>query len=153
MTNLFGRRSKCVLILDFSTSGHHPTYVRWLLESKLENSAQVILASRKEMFSHPAIRSCATNFSAHEIRVTPELEARRNDVKPISLFRSSWEIGNLYRSTFAFLSKTRTIDFVVIPYLDDCLLGLAAPREPFGKTPWMTITMRTMFHFDCIGIV
>jgi glycosyltransferase involved in cell wall biosynthesis len=42
---------------------------------------------------------------------------------------------------------------VVVPYLEHCLVGLALPREPFGKVPWITITMRTMFHFDDVGVI
>ncbi len=153
MQHVHEPKQRCVLILDLSATGHHPTYVRWLLESEVAKTSTVILASRKEMFTHAAIRSLSGTFVAHEIVVSPQLDAHLNEFSATSLLFTSWEIGYLYRTTFEFLSRTTAIDFIIVPFLDDCLLGLALPRAAFGKTPWMTITMRTMFHFSKMGVI
>lgn len=145
--------SKRVLILELGATGHHPRYVRWLLESAIGNSAEIILASRKEMFEHPEIRDCTAPFTRHQIDVSPELEARIEDQSTAGLIRSSWITGNLYRKACTALARSAPIDFVIVPYFDNCVLGLAAPREAFGGIPWVTITMRTMFHYEDMAVI
>jgi glycosyltransferase involved in cell wall biosynthesis len=145
-------RSKRVLILELGAVGHHPSYVRWLLESDLSKSANITLASRREMFEHPAIRDCAVPFTPHQIDVGPELQASLDDVSSAGLIRNSWIIGNLYRKAYFTLARSASIDFVIVAFLDYCLLGLAVPQEAFEGTPWMTITMRTMFHYGHMGV-
>jgi glycosyltransferase involved in cell wall biosynthesis len=152
MPNVNEPKRRCVLILDLSATGHHPTYVRWLLESDVAKSSTMILASRKEMFTHAAIKPLSGTFAAHEIDISPQRNARLKQFSAKSLLFNSWDIGHLYRKTFALLSRTMPIDFVIVPFLDDCLLGLSLPRAAFGKTPWMAITMRTMFHFGEMGV-
>jgi hypothetical protein len=144
---------KRVLILDINPNGHHPTYVRWLLESPLSRSADMILASRAEMFEHPELKACSTKFTPHIISVDSSLEKRLSDFTTVGLLRMSWTIGKAYRRAFAQLSKIAPIDFVIVPFVDDCLLGLAAIKVPFAGVPWMAITMRTMFHFAQMGVL
>jgi glycosyltransferase involved in cell wall biosynthesis len=146
-------RSKRVLILEISTGGHHPSYVRWLLESDLAESAILILAAPKKMFEHPEIVACKASFAPHQIDVEPELEARLGDFSAMGLVKRSWAVGRLYRQVCSAISDQGKVDFVIIPFLDDCLLGLAMPREAFGGIPWLAITMRTMFHYREMGVV
>jgi glycosyltransferase involved in cell wall biosynthesis len=146
-------RSKRVLILEIGATGHNPFYVRWLLDSELSKSAAVILASRKEMFEHPAIRDCSVDFTRHLIDIAPEIETHLLDFSAAGLIRNSWTIGSLYRKAYFTIARSAPIDLVIVPYLDNCLLGLAVPPEAFGATPWMTITMRTMFHYGHMGVM
>src|ERR1017187_5718094 len=122
-------RPKRVLILEITATGHHPSYVRWLLESELSKSAQIILASREEMFEHPAIRDCSVSYTRQRINVGPELELRFKDFSAMGLIRNSWTLGNLYRKIYFTLARSAPVDLVIVPFLDDCLLGLAAPRK------------------------
>jgi len=62
-------------------------------------------------------------------------------------------IGRLYREVCRAVARTGRVDFVIVPFLDDCILGLSLPREAFGGIPWMAITMRTMFHYGEMGVV
>jgi glycosyltransferase involved in cell wall biosynthesis len=143
--------SKRVLILELGADGHHPFYVRLLLESGLADDAHIVLAGQQSLFDHPAIAQCAVAFERYQLELgaEPHLRWARN---PTAVFRRSWTFGSIYRSAHAELSRSAPIDLVIVPYLDDCLLGLALPRRPFGATPWLSITMRTMFHFDAMGI-
>jgi glycosyltransferase involved in cell wall biosynthesis len=153
-TSLKTRDSKRVLVLELLSAGHHTRYVRWLLESEIGKSAEVILASRKEMFDHPEIKACSTPFTPHVVDIGPKLDALLNkDVGAVELFVRSWMIGDLYRKTCSYLARVKPIDFVIVPYLDNCILGLAIPREAFHGIPWTTITMRTMFHYGDMGVI
>jgi glycosyltransferase involved in cell wall biosynthesis len=143
----------CVLILELGAGGHHPSYVRWLLESEFAKSSEIILAARREMFEHPEIRGSQTKFERYQIGVSQALEARLADFSSMGLLRMSWATGRLYRKICASLARTRRVDYVIVPFLDDCIVGIALPREAFGGIPWTAITMRTMFHYGAMGVI
>lgn len=145
--------ARCVLILEMGAGGHHPSYVRWLLESEFARSSEIILAARQEMFEHPAILGSQSKFERHEIVVSQSLEAALSDFSSIGLLRTSWAIGRLYRKVCASLARTRRVDYVIVPFLDDCIVGLALTRETFAGIPWTAITMRTMFHYSAMGVI
>jgi len=144
--------SKRVLILEAGSGGHHPFLVRCLLESELRHFADLVLAGHKELFSHPAIAACSVPFQQHTIDLS-EVNLYPKNATPVKLFQRSWTLGKSYRRAFIELAQKGPIDFVIVPYLDNCLLGLAAPGRAFGQTPWLTITMRTMFHFQTMGVI
>jgi glycosyltransferase involved in cell wall biosynthesis len=141
------------LILELGAGGHHPSYVRWLLESEFAKSSQIILAARREMFEHPEILGSQTKFERYQIGVGPALEACLADFSSIGLLRMSWAIGRLYRKTCTNILRTRRVDYVIVPFLDDCIVGIALPREAFAGIPWTAITMRTMFHYGAMGVI
>lgn len=141
------------MILEISAGGHHPSYVRWLLESEFAKSSEVILAARREMFEHPEILASQSNFARYQIEVSQTLAARLSDFSSIGLMRMSWAIGRLYREICASLTRTYRVDYVIVPFLDDCILGLALGREAFAGIPWTAITMRTMFHYGAMGVI
>jgi glycosyltransferase involved in cell wall biosynthesis len=114
--------------------------------------ATITLASSRDMFEHPAVRSCKVPFTPHCLDVDPAVIAGLEDVSAAGLIRNSWTVGRLYRECYFALARKTHFDFVIVPFLDYCLLGLAASREAFGGTPWITITMRTMFHYGYMGI-
>lgn len=145
------RPAKRVLILELGADGHHPFYVRLLLESGLADEAHIVLAGQPGLFTHRAIAECPVAFERYPLELGLEHHLLWAS-SPTAVFRRSWILGSIYRSAHAELSRNAPVDLVIVPYLDDCLLGLAAPRRPFGATPWISITMRTMFHFDAMGV-
>jgi glycosyltransferase involved in cell wall biosynthesis len=140
---------KRVLIVDSSPDGHHPFYDRLLLDSGLADVADIVFAASRDMFNHPVIKACAERFRSHEIELAQPPPGASAST---GVMRRSWSFGRLYRKAFLEVARSAPVDFVIVPYLDDCLLGLAAPREAFWGTPWLAITMRTMFHYRDMGV-
>jgi glycosyltransferase involved in cell wall biosynthesis len=150
--------SKRVLIVDFSPRGHHPFYVRLLLESGLAQVAQIVLAGNKEMFRHPAIVAAMAHVPVQPFQLGVEARAENAPLHAglpdrAGVIFHSWWVGKLYRKVYRAVARSAPVDFVIVPYLDDCLLGLATTREAFGGTPWLAITMRTMFHYRDMGVM
>jgi glycosyltransferase involved in cell wall biosynthesis len=143
--------SKRVLILEAGADGHHPYYVRLLLDSGLAEFSQIIVAAQAKMFNHPAIAGCAVPFLPHPIELPPRFRvpAKRGAAEVVV---RSLIFGNIYKRAYRDLLASGPIDFVIVPYVDDCLLGLGAPSKPFGNAPWLAITMRTMFHYGAMGV-
>ena len=46
----------------------------------------------------------------------------------------------------------QSIRLVVVPYVDYFFYSLPFLGSPFGKTPWIGITMRSTFHHHKVGI-
>src|ERR1700693_5969528 len=143
---------KRVLILDINTGGHHPFWVRAYIESRLVDSVNTIVASQKEMFLHAAITTCTLPFRRHQIDLESTLWLYPRYSGPLIVMRRSWELGKIYRKVFLEHSRSERVDLVIVPYVDNCLLGLAAPHEAFGGTPWLGLTMLTMFHYPSAGV-
>jgi glycosyltransferase involved in cell wall biosynthesis len=140
-----------VLIIDFTAHGHHPFHVRSMLDSGLADDADIIVASQPKMFEHPVIAQCQARFQPYHFDLGSN-DALVKITSPGAVVRRSWLLGQAYRRVYFELSRQAPIDFVIVAYLDDCLLGLAAPRTAFGNTPWLSITMRTTFHYHAMGV-
>ncbi len=142
-----------LLIVDIASTGHHPSYIRWILDAGLAQSAEVILAGRTQLLEHPEVLASQSAFTRFPIAVPPRLDGLLANWSGLGLIRGSWMIGRLYREVCRAVARTGRVDFVIVPFLDDCILGLSLPREAFGGIPWMAITMRTMFHYGEMGVV
>ncbi len=142
-----------VVILEIAATGHHPSYVRWLLESNFAKSSEIILAAPEEMFGHPEITASPSKFTRYEIGVSQKFRVQLSNLNFIGLMRMSWAIGRLYREVCASIARTDPVDFVIVPFFDACILGLALPPDAFDGIPWMAITMRTMFHYEEMGVI
>ena len=142
-----------LLIVDIASTGHHPSYIRWILDAGLAQSAEVILAGRTELLEHPEVLASQSTFTSFPIAIPPKLDELLANWSGIGLMRGSWMVGRLYREVCKEVARTGRVDFVIVPFLDDCILGLSLPREAFGGIPWMAITMRTMFHYADMGVV
>jgi glycosyltransferase involved in cell wall biosynthesis len=129
-----------------------------LLESGLAQVAQIVLAGNEEMFRHPAIVTAAASIPIEQFNLGVEARAENEPLHAgmpdrVGVIFHSWWLGKLYRKVYRAVAASAPVDFVIVPYLDDCLLGLAAPREAFDATPWLAITMRTMFHYRDMGVI
>jgi glycosyltransferase involved in cell wall biosynthesis len=143
-------KSKKVLILELNPGGHHPHIVRLLLDSDLAKFADMVVACPRETLLHPAIAACSVPFQHCPIDIGASGHVTRSSAE---LMRMQWEIGSLYRKAFVEVSKSAPVDFVIVPYVDNCVLKLAAFRETFDGTPWLALTMRTMLHYRYVGVM
>lgn len=142
---------KRLLILDFAGDGHHPYYLRLILDSPLGRESEIIVGAHADMFRHPEVAACADRLEAHAIDPVPG-QTYMVTQGPLSALRRSYCLGRIYRQVYRRAAVRKPIDFVIVPYVDSSLFGLALSRRPFGGTPWLGITMRTMFHYPEMGI-
>jgi glycosyltransferase involved in cell wall biosynthesis len=146
-------RRRRVLIVDITSTGHHPSYIRWILDSGIASTAEVIIAARVELLAHPELLASRSAYTGFPIEVPPKLDALLANWSTIGLMRVSWMVGRLYRKACREVARSGPVDFVIVPFIDDCIIGLSLPRAAFGGVPWIAITMRTMFHYSEMGVV
>jgi glycosyltransferase involved in cell wall biosynthesis len=122
------------------------------MESGFGKSAQLTLASSPEMFQHPEILACTSIFVAHSFNVPPSLRNLLGKGGMLGLIYASFRLGRIYRRIAKEIRGQGPISLLIIPFIDDCLIGLGCTDDAFAGTSWVGITMRTMFHYIDVGI-
>src|ERR1700690_1032069 len=64
-----------VLILEPNASGHHASYLRWLVDAVHKKGWDVVIATTEEALAHPAlgaIMSEVNNVVVHTVRAFPQ---------------------------------------------------------------------------------
>jgi len=142
-----------VLIIDLFGNGHHPRYIRWIIESEACRRAEVIVAGVRELLEHQELSSISGSFQAHEIIFTPKQEEALGTFSfPFGLLHRQLAVRDIELDVFRQISKRVTVSKVLLPYVDDCLDAIGLLGSPFGQTPWAGITLRPSFHFSRVGV-
>lgn len=144
---------KRILILDLSPDGHHPRYIRWILESDVCRRAAVILASRREMFHHAILKNSLDSVSCHLVKPSSDEEIVLRDLfSTHALIRRQFILWRIWRRVFIDANAQSRVDVVIMVNADDCLDAIGVLGSPFGLVPWMGILMTPNFHFHRMGV-
>jgi len=144
---------KTILIPEISDSGHHPGYVRHILESLDREAVKVLVAGTRNLVFHSELDPVRSRFTPLEIEVSKGEEAQLVDFSTIGLIRREFCVRTLYARIWRQAIRKQPIDLVILPFVDDCSNSLSLLGSPFGDTPWVGISMRTQFHFPDMGVV
>jgi glycosyltransferase involved in cell wall biosynthesis len=142
-----------ILIPEISESGHHPGYVRHILESVNREASNILVAGTRKLVLHSELDPVRDRFQPIEIQVSASEEARLNDFSTIGLIRREFCVRAIYARVWQQVIQSQPIDMVIIPFVDDCSNALALLGSPFGRTPWVGISMRTQFHLPDMGVI
>ncbi len=142
-----------ILVMDLSSAGHHPRYIRWILGSDACRCAKVEVAGPRELLEHSELSSVSAEFHGHTITLSAERKRTINSMQSsMALLRRQFTVRRVWQETFAEIHRKQRIDLVILPWADDCLDAIGLLGSPFGKTPWAGIALRPMFHFQKIGV-
>ncbi len=132
-----------VLILEPHSTGHHASYLRWLVRAISRKNWSVVIATTEEAISHPALAGITSEFGDVEIYPFRESSAYFDALAGSSqlLWR---EIGywQIFRRTVREVDAKSPVDLVILPYVDYCFYAMAILGAPFRRTPWCGISMR-----------
>jgi hypothetical protein len=142
-----------ILIPEISETGHHPGYVRHILESVNREASNVLVAGTRNLVLHSELDPVRDRFQPIEIQVSTSEEARLNDFSTMGLIRREFCVRNIYARVWQQAIESQPIDTVIIPFVDDCSNAFALLGSPFGRTPWVGISMRTQFHLPDMGVI
>lgn len=142
-----------ILIIEPYCTGHHATYVRWIVKGAIERGYEVQVATLKSSLGHSAFQAMQSNCnSGLQILTTEETNAIRSQTDFLSLIKNELYYRKLFAHFYHKSCQTNLPDIILIPYLDYCSHVMALLGSPFGKTLWSGIVMRPAFHFSQIGI-
>jgi glycosyltransferase involved in cell wall biosynthesis len=142
-----------ILIPEISESGHHPGYVRHILESVNREASDVLVAGTRDLVLHSELDSVRHRFTPIEIELSKTEVDRLNDFSRLGLVRRQFCVRGIYARVWRDVARSRQVDMVVVPFVDDCLYAFALRGAPFGATPWVGISMRTQFHHPKVGVI
>lgn len=132
------------LILEPGSTGHRPTYVRWIAEGFMTSGIAVTIVGPAQLLQHPELagitvagKSCAVRIAAPDTSTTSNSK--------LSLVRNERVLRAWYGAAQRAAATRGYCDLVVVPYLDNCFHAIAALGSPFANTEWCGITMRTEF--------
>ncbi|HZZ10012.1 MAG TPA: glycosyltransferase [Paraburkholderia sp.] len=139
-----------VLIVEPNLTGHRWRYVEWIMQACAEAGYPCILATESANEDHRLPRQIvAANRADMQIAFVDHEEQRR--AGPIA--RSQYvRFHRYFKRVYRHVSRAQPIRLVVVPYVDYFFYSLPFLGSPFGKTPWIGITMRSTFHHHKVGI-
>ncbi|MFM0161593.1 glycosyltransferase [Paraburkholderia sediminicola] len=139
-----------VLIVEPNLTGHRWRYVEWTMQACTEAGYPCMLATESGNEDHPLARQIvAANRADLQIAFVDP------DERPRGLLGKSNQYSRFHRyfkRVHRIVSRAQPIRLVVVPYVDYFFYGLPFLGSPFGKTPWISITMRSTFHHHKVGI-
>jgi glycosyltransferase involved in cell wall biosynthesis len=139
-----------VLIVEPNLTGHRWRYVEWTMQACAEAGYPCMLVTECANEDHRLARQItAANRPDQQIAfVDPEERTRGLKRDP----NEYWRFHRYFKRAHSIISRMQSIRLVVVPYVDYFFYSLPFLGSPFGKTPWIGITMRSTFHHHKVGI-
>ncbi|MFM0328643.1 glycosyltransferase [Paraburkholderia strydomiana] len=139
-----------VLIVEPNLTGHRWRYAEWTMQACAEAGYPCILVTECANEDHRLAKQItAANRPDQQIAFVDPDESRTHRLRERNQY---WRFHNYFQRAYRILSRTQSIRLVVVPYADYFFNGLPFLGSPFGKTPWVGITMRSTFHHHKVGI-
>lgn len=139
-----------VLIVEPNLTGHRWRYVEWTMQACAEAGYPCMLVTECANEDHRLARQIsAANCPDQQIAfVDPEEQPRNRLPDP----NEYWRFHRYFKRVHSIITRMQSIRLVVVPYVDYFFYSLPFLGSPFGKTPWIGITMRSTFHHHKVGI-
>ncbi|MGF6769068.1 glycosyltransferase involved in cell wall biosynthesis [Paraburkholderia sp. GAS199] len=139
-----------VLIVEPNLTGHRWRYVEWTMQACAEAGYPCILATESANEDHRLPRQImAANRPDMQIAFVDPEERPRGLMRDPNEY---WRFHRYFKRVAKVLKHAQPIRLVVVPYVDYFFYSLPFLGSPFGKTPWIGITMRATFHHHKVGI-
>jgi glycosyltransferase involved in cell wall biosynthesis len=132
-----------LLILEPHATGHHASYVRWLLRAVEKRKWSMVLATTAEAMRHPAMNSIPADYNnvvIHYMKDPGNLGGGPSRI--LNLIKGEWKYWKLFNVTVKDICGKMRIDGIVLPYLDYCFYALAIRGSAFEGISWCGISMR-----------
>jgi glycosyltransferase involved in cell wall biosynthesis len=138
-----------VLIIEPNFSGHRWRYAEWAANAYMEAGYRCIIVTEPGNAAHPLVKKIQEQGGdALEVMMVAPPVRHGRGLHSVSYVRAHQDFKHFFDTA----SRGRSIALVVVPYVDYFLLALPFLRSPFGKTPWVGITMRSNFHHHLVGV-
>ncbi len=141
-----------ILIIEPHASGHHATYLCWLVQAALRQRWSVVIAGTPAMLSHPSLSTISAECK--DVRVHPIdnfPSATEATGKLFSLLRKEFAYWRVLKRTVEKVCSIMQVDAIILPYVDYCFYALAALGFPSKGLPWCGISMRLAIKHEASG--
>jgi glycosyltransferase involved in cell wall biosynthesis len=139
-----------VVIIEPNFTGHRWRYVEWIAQACIEAGHPCLIVTESSNEDHRLAREILA-AKREDLQIAfVDMESRRHSrgLNRISYVRYQRYFKRAYDS----IKRAERVRLVIVPYVDYFIHALPFVGSPFGKTPWIGITMRTTFHHRRVGV-
>lgn len=139
-----------VVIIEPNFTGHRWRYVEWIAQTCLEAGYPVLVVTENSNEDHRLAREimAARREDLQIAFVDSESQRQSRGLKRISYAR----FHAYFRLAYDSIKHVERVRLVVVPYVDYFFHALPLLGTPFGRAPWIAITMRATFHHRKVGV-
>jgi glycosyltransferase involved in cell wall biosynthesis len=131
-----------VLIIEPDASGHHATYLRWLVQAADQRRWSSVIACNRSTLSHPSLSTITCEFNGVHIHLIGSDATDGAPTGSLRLILREFGYWRLFKRIVDEVSTTTLIDAVILPYIDYCFYAIAVLGSPIRSLPWSAISMR-----------
>lgn len=151
-----GKTIKRVYVFEPRLHGHHGPYLTWMVEGLLRYGFEVVVVSATDLS-----RANLDKFTKAERASPARLTLITADCDLSKVLRTTGIAGLAKREFFFWRLFKRwhktyvdhtSAPIIFLPYLDYCLYAIGVLGTPFGREPWVGLSMRPSFHYRSMGI-
>ena len=139
-----------VVIIEPNFTGHRWRYVEWIAQACLEAGYPVLVVTENSNEDHRLAREImsARREDLQIAFVDKESQRHSRGLKRVSYAR----FHAYFKLAYDSVKRAERVRLVVVPYVDYFFHALPLLGSPFGRTPWIAITMRATFHHRKVGV-
>ncbi|WP_109482402.1 glycosyltransferase [Paraburkholderia sp. C35] len=139
-----------VVIIEPNFTGHRWRYVEWIAQACLEAGYPVLVVTESSNEDHRLAREIMSARREDLQIAFVDTESKRDSrgLKRISYAR----FHAYFKRAYDAVKHAERVRLVVVPYVDYFFHALPLLGTPFGRTPWIAITMRATFHHRKVGV-
>ncbi|MBP0590987.1 group 1 glycosyl transferase [Paraburkholderia sp. LEh10] len=141
-----------VVIIEPSFTGHRWRYVEWIAQACLESGHPCLVVTENSNEDHRLAREimAAGREDLQIAFVDPDGQGQR---RGLGIKRNSYARYHAYfKLAYDSVKRVERVRLVVVPYVDYFFHALPLLGTPFGRAPWIAITMRATFHHRKVGV-
>lgn len=137
---------KKILILEPESSGHHLSYLDWIVNGAIERQNQVIIGTTHSVYNQLMKREYSSSVE-FVLRDLPDDSKKFGGM--LNDFRREYAYWKWAR---LIVKDSKNHSEIFLPYMDYMLNIIGLLGSPFGSMPFGGICMRASFHHSKSGI-
>ncbi|ACC71633.1 glycosyltransferase [Paraburkholderia phymatum] len=139
-----------VVIIEPNFTGHRWRYVEWIAQACLEAGYPCLVVTENSNEDHRLAREimAARREDLQIAFVDADNQRQSRGLKRISYAR----FHAYFKLAYDSVKHAERVRLVVVPYVDYFFHALPLLGTPFGRAPWIAITMRATFHHRKVGV-
>jgi len=131
-----------VLVVEPHASGHHASYLRWIVDGIVDRGWTAVVATTAEALRHPVLHHLEASPGSVEIHLIADDLSHEGPGGRARILLREWRYWRLFRRTVTQVSAKAPLTGVILPYLDYLFFASSLLGDPCVAVPWCGISMR-----------
>lgn len=151
------KNNKRVYVFEPYVEGHHGSYLTWMVEGLLRHEFEVTVITAVDL-AQPSLDKLVQlgNTVSTRLKLISAPADSLQAIHQVGVWKfvkrelAFWRLFNLWYKTYV---DETVASVIFLPYLDYCMYAIGILGSPFGRRPWVGLSMRPSFHYHSMGIL